>query len=97
MSDELSAKYAGFQNAYAGFTTAVNEYDKVLTALDRDLKISLSEWSGDAQEFYRLRHDEWMAASRLMHAWLNDLRVLIGRSHVILKAADDQVARNWPG
>ncbi|WP_190858308.1 WXG100 family type VII secretion target [Actinomadura sp. RB99] len=96
MGEFLSADYAGFENVYAGFTAALDEYDKTLASLDHELRTSLREWSGDARESYIERHEEWMAASRRMHTWLRDLRILIGHSHRTLKAADEKAAKNWP-
>jgi WXG100 family type VII secretion target len=95
VGEELSVNYSGFSSAYIEFTKALRDYDKILASLDREVKHSLREWSGDAQRAYHVKHSEWIAASRYMHSWLDLLCRNIHDSHQALRAADDAVANKW--
>jgi WXG100 family type VII secretion target len=74
---DLAALERGAQN----FEHVLKEYKDVLDSLDDHLRVSLSEWTGDARRAYQAFHDVWRKDARELAERLARLRQVIAHSH----------------
>jgi 6 kDa early secretory antigenic target len=86
---------ASMKRAAGDFGITLKAIEDELETLERDLKVHLSEWEGDARRAYQAFHDEWHAAARAMTRSLAGLRKKIAHAHANYHSAHRANQRTW--
>ena len=81
MSDRIYADLGVLERGAQNFEHALKEFEDVLDSLDDHLRVSLSEWTGDARRAYQAFHDTWRKDARELAEQLARLRQAITTSH----------------
>lgn len=84
--------------------SAEDEFEQVLHALqdqlnqlDSELRMSLGEWTGEAQAAYRVSHTRWQAAADDMAGVLARLRCVLRTAHQNYHSARTTNIGMWRG
>lgn len=81
MSGRIYADLAVLERGVQNFEHVLKEFEEALDSLDDQLRVSLSEWTGDARRAYREFHDTWRRDARELAKRLARLRQAIANSH----------------
>lgn len=81
VSGRIYADLAVLERGAQNFERVLREFEGVLDGLDDHLRISLSEWTGDARRAYQAFHDTWRNDARELTERLARLRQVIANSH----------------
>lgn len=81
MSGRIYADLAVLERGAQNFEHVLKEFEDVLDGLDDHLRVSLSEWTGDARRAYQAFHDMWRNDAGELAERLAWLRQVIRASH----------------
>lgn len=81
VSGRIYADLAVLERGAQNFEHVLKEFEDVLDDLDDHLRVSLSEWTGDARRAYQEFHDTWRKDARELAERLARLRQVITTSH----------------
>lgn len=91
----IKADLIVFADVEDEFGTVLRAVNDELGDLDRQLREHLKDWSGPAQEAYRVAHAEWQAASQRMARILAGLHKGVGVAHANHRKAYDATLLTW--
>lgn len=77
----LRVEFEVLRSQAASLDEAFEQTDELLTRLEGELKSALRDWSGDANDAFRQRYDDWVAAARELHADLPKIRDFVLNAH----------------
>lgn len=97
MSDYTRAVFGSLQTGEADFASIYAQLQSTISALDAQLRSSLSQWDGEAQQAYYAAKTKWDAAMANMAAVLNNLRGVISEAHVNYSSTEAANASLWGG
>jgi WXG100 family type VII secretion target len=97
MTDYTRAVFGSLQTGEADFASTYAQLQATISTLDGQLRASLSQWDGDAQQAYYAAKAKWDAAMANMAAVLNNLRAVIGEAHVNYSSTEAANASLWNG
>jgi WXG100 family type VII secretion target len=84
--DMLVVNFAAMQQAVFDIGHAIELIDSELETLESDATPLTAQWSGTAQQAYRVQHDQWTAAA-------DDLKaILVQISRALMDTTDDYSA-----
>lgn len=92
---QIRADFAAFRDAEHGFQQALRALESTLDDLEKELELTLADWSGDAQRAYAVARASWDQSARDLHAELARLHKAIGRARRNLHSASDTNVRMW--
>lgn len=96
-SDYTRAVFASLQTGEGDFAQIYSSLTTNISQLDAQLRGSLSQWDGDAQQAYYAAKAKWDAAMANMATVLNNLRGVIGEAHVNYSSTEAANAALWNG
>jgi ESAT-6 family protein len=97
MSEYTRAVFGSLQAGEADFASIYSQLQSTISTLDAQLRSSLSQWDGEAQQAYYAAKAKWDAAMANMAIVLNNLRGVIGEAHVNYSSTEAANASLWSG
>jgi early secretory antigenic target protein ESAT-6 len=96
MDDYTRVDYAAMEQGEADFTRTYTSLVNEVSALESQLRGSLSEWIGPAQEAYHEAQAQWNTAMADMQQVLSRLAAVIGVANTNYQSTETANARLWP-
>jgi ESAT-6 family protein len=93
--DGLVVNHGGLNDVTDQLYKAVKDIDNRMTALENDLVLLQSDWSGNAQAAYHQAKTKWDTAIAEMMQLLGDTGNTVGQSNVDYHAADMRGANSF--
>ena len=93
--DRIGGDFSDFAAAEASFKRILDALEDTLFTLDRDLRLSLAQWTGAASEAYLTAHERWQHAASDMAAELARLRTVVIVAHGNFAGALAANLRMW--
>lgn len=97
MSEYTRAVFGSLQSGEADFQSIYSQLENTVSTLDGQLKSSLSEWDGQAQQAYYAAKAQWDAAMANMASVLSNLRGVVSEASVNYPATENSNAALWAG
>jgi 6 kDa early secretory antigenic target len=97
MSEYTRAVFGSLQAGEADFASIFSQLQSTISTLDAQLRASLAQWDGQAQEAYYVAKARWDAAMANMAAVLNNLRAVVGEANVNYTSTEASNAALWGG
>jgi early secretory antigenic target protein ESAT-6 len=97
VSDYTRAVFGSLQTGEADFASTYAQLQSTISTLDAQMRSSLSQWDGDAQQAYYAAKAKWDAAMANMATVLNNLRGVISEAHVNYSSTEVANATLWNG
>ncbi|WP_433151922.1 WXG100 family type VII secretion target [Actinomadura nitritigenes] len=91
----IVADLEAFERAEGQFKKALDAYERILERLDRDLRGSLAEWSGDARAAYGVAHEDWVRSAELMARAIADFHKALQHAHRNFRSAHEAHLTMW--
>jgi 6 kDa early secretory antigenic target len=91
VSDYTRAVFGSLQTGEADFASTYAQLQSTISTLDAQMRSSLSQWDGDAQQAYYAAKAKWDAAMA------NMATVLISEAHVNYSSTEVANATLWNG
>jgi WXG100 family type VII secretion target len=95
MNDYTKVVFGQMEQSQADFASAYSSLQGTISTLDGQLRGSLAEWDGAAQQAYHSAKAVWDSAMADMGTVLNQLGVVIGTANENYTAAEAANARMW--
>ncbi len=95
MSEYTRAVFGSLQAGEADFASIYSQLQSTINTLDAQLRSSLSQWDGAAQQAYYAAKAKWDAAMTDMAAVLGNLRTVIGEANVTYSSTETANAQLW--
>lgn len=97
MSDYTLAVFGTLQQGQADFQQTYNSLVNEVQALEAQLRSSLSQWAGSAQEAYYTQQAQWNSAMAHMEQVLAQLGVVVGTANQNYQQAEQANTTLWAG
>lgn len=81
MNSRISVDLSSMAQAEDNFSRVLRDVKGQLGQLDSQLRVGLSEWSGEAHDAYQAAHAQWQAAADSMTATLAWLHGVVRTAH----------------
>jgi WXG100 family type VII secretion target len=89
----ISVDTTTIENGYADFGNILEFLVDTLRGLDKQLAVSLSEWSGPAREAYDVARAEWWQAAADLTGTLAWLRGVLSVAQANYEQCEDSIVR----
>ena len=97
MSEYTRAVFGSLQTGESDFASTYAQLQSTISTLDAQLRSSLSQWDGEAQQAYYAAKAKWDAAMADMATVLSNLGRVIGEAHVNYGSTEAANAALWNG
>lgn len=96
MVQQMVVTFAALQDAERNIRTCVDGMHEKLDGLARDLTPLTESWSGDAQQAYRARMQEWRAAAKDLTDALSRIGGIVHTAESNYRSAVTTNKTMWP-